>query len=306
MLNTRPGAPPPRRLARRPAQLQREAQLVTGAPPNHDVLQVLVAQRVVARGGGLTWTDLDLLAAGWTARPWTGDDPRCAAGERRRPDDARAARDAVADAPRRRTGAAVIRSGSCRFGGSPAASRYLRGMPQSLMPSDDHPALAAVDALRLQLDELGSAIETARPRIRGRDDVADLSRAAVALNRLELLLVFPRLEDFVCNLLHPFYHGGAVRSARVAGGAADHNSHRVIEQVVGVGARAENINAMGDGACCAACEDNDGAYFQQCRPPKLAAEAHVDPRASEDEFGRGFHCIAAREALVGSFAYGEV
>ena len=82
----------------------------------------------------------------------------------------------------------MIRSGSCRFGGSPAAGRYLRGMPQSLMPSDDHPVLAAVDALRIQLDELGSAIETARPRIRGRDDVADLSRAAAALDRAERAL----------------------------------------------------------------------------------------------------------------------
>ena len=54
-------------------------QLVTGAPHDPDVLQVLVAQG----GGGLTWTDPNLLAAGWTARPWTGDDPRCAAGEPR-------------------------------------------------------------------------------------------------------------------------------------------------------------------------------------------------------------------------------
>ena len=58
-------------------------------------------------------------------------------------------------------------------------------MPRSLIPSDDHPALAAVDALRLQLDGLGSAIETARPRIRGRDEVVDLSRAAVALDRAQ-------------------------------------------------------------------------------------------------------------------------
>ena len=82
----------------------------------------------------------------------------------------------------------MIRSGSCRFGGSPSAGRYLRGCPRVLMPSDDHPALAAVDALRLRLDELGSAIETARPGIRGRDEVADLSRAAVALDRAERAL----------------------------------------------------------------------------------------------------------------------
>ena len=94
MLNTRPGAPSPRRLARRPAQLQREAP---------------------ACYGGAAW-------------------------------------------------------------------------PRSLMPSADHPALAAVDALRLRLDELDSAIETARLGIRGRDEVADLSRAAVALDRAQRAL----------------------------------------------------------------------------------------------------------------------
>ena len=53
------------------------------------------------------------------------------------------------------------------------------------MPRDNHPALVAVEALRLQVGALASAVETARHEQREAVDAADLDRAAVALERAE-------------------------------------------------------------------------------------------------------------------------